>query len=78
MPLTFSLLDTWSPGLWVAIRVVLALVGIGSLGLLAALITLTPARPRALHLLAIAGAIAFCVQTALLDATVWPAYFPVP
>jgi hypothetical protein len=78
MPLTFSLIDTWSPGLWVAIRVVLALVGIGSLGLLAALITLTPARPRALRLLAIAGAVAFCVQTALLDATVWPAYFPIP
>lgn len=78
MPLTFSLLDTWSAGLWVAIRVVLALVGIGSLGLLAALIGLTPARPRAFHRLAIAGAVAFCVQTALLDAIVWPAYFPVP
>ena len=78
MPLTFSLIDAWSPGLWVTIRVVLALVGIGSLGLLAALITLTPAPPRSFHLLAIAGAVAFCLQTALLDATVWPAYFPTP
>lgn len=78
MPLTFSLIETWSPGQWAAIRIVLALVGVGSLGLLAALITLTPARPRPLHLLAIAGAVAFCVQTALLDATVWPAYFPQP
>lgn len=78
MPLTFSLIDTWSAGLWVAIRVVLALVGIGSLGLLAALIGMRPARPRAPRLLAIAGAVAFCVQTALLDAIVWPAYFPIP
>ena len=78
MPLTFSLIDSWRPGLWVSIRVVLALVGIGSLGLLAALITLAPARPQTLRLLAIAGAVAFCVQTALLDATVWPAYFPTP
>jgi len=78
MPLTFRLLDGWDPALWTTIRVVLALVGIGSLGLLAALLTLSPVTSRRLYLLAVAGAVAFCVQTAVLDATVWPAYFPAP
>ena len=35
---------------------------------------LDPARAREL---ALAGALAFCLQTAVLDAIVWPAYFPV-
>jgi hypothetical protein len=76
MPLTFQLLGGWDPALWIAIRIVLALVGIGSLGLLAALLTLSPVASRGWRALAVAGAVAFCVQTALLDATVWPAYFP--
>ncbi len=76
LPLTLSLLEGWDPALWLTIRVVLGLVGIGSLGLLAALLTLSPVTSRRLHKLAIAGAVAFCMQTALLDATIWPAYFP--
>lgn len=76
MPLTFQLLGGSDYSLWIAIRVVLALVGIGSLGLLAALLTLSPVASRGWRALAVAGAVAFCVQTALLDATVWPAYFP--
>jgi hypothetical protein len=78
MPLTFQLVDRWSAALWAVIRIVLALVGIGSLGLLAALATLAPVTSRRLYAFAIAGVVAFCVQTALLDATVWPAYFPTP
>lgn len=76
MPLTFQLLGGWDPALWATIRIVLALVGIGSLGLLAALVTLSPVSSRGWRALAVAGAVAFCIQTALLDATVWPAYFP--
>jgi len=76
MPLTFQMLATPSPGLWIAIRVVLALVGLGSIGLLGALVTMGPGSSRVGHVLAIVGALAFCVQTALLDALVWPAYFP--
>jgi hypothetical protein len=76
MPLTFTLRDGWNPMLWIVIRLVLALVGIGSLALLAGLLALTP-RPRGMgYALAVAGAVAFCVQTALLDACVWPAFFP--
>ena len=76
MPLTFQMLAAPSPGLWIAIRIVLALVGLGSLGLLGALLRMGPGSSRAGHVLAIVGAVAFCVQTALLDALVWPAYFP--
>jgi hypothetical protein len=76
MPLTFRMVDQPSPALWAAIRLVLALVGLGSLGLLAALLRLTPRQPEVAHRLAVGGAILFCVQTALLDAVVWPAFFP--
>lgn len=76
MPLTFRMLEAPSPGLWIAIRVVLGLVGIGSLGLLGAVATVVPRTPVVAHALAVAGLVAFAVQTALLDAIVWPAYFP--
>jgi hypothetical protein len=78
MPLTFRMLEVPSLGLWVAIRTVLALVGLGSVGLLGALVMVDRGASRAGRVLAIAGAVAFVVQTALLDAIVWPAYFPVP
>jgi hypothetical protein len=71
------LLAAPSPGLWLAIRSVLALVGIGSLGLLVAIASASAhAAPRARRA-AIVGAGFFALQTAVLDALVWPAYFPV-
>jgi len=78
MPLTFIVVEQWSATLWLAIRIVLGLVALGSLALLAGLISLEPRPAGVFHKLAIAGAVAFCVQTALLDALVWPAYFPRP
>ncbi|MBP1687163.1 MAG: hypothetical protein H6Q33_3306 [Deltaproteobacteria bacterium] len=78
MPLTFLVIDGWTGTLWFAIRAVLAMVGLGSLGMLAALLTLTPRRPKMPYCLAVVGALAFCVQTAVLDACVWPAFFPLP
>jgi hypothetical protein len=77
MPLTFAMLDDPHEGLWMLIRLVLALVGIGSLAMIAALVALAPRLPAVPYWLAVAGSIAFSVQTALLDAVVWPAYFPV-
>ena len=76
MPLTFAMLESPGPGLWAAIRLVLAAVGLGSLGLLVALLTLRPREPAWAHALAALGCAAFSVQTALLDALLWPAYFP--
>jgi hypothetical protein len=75
-PLTLWMLQGPSPGLWLAIRVVLALVGIAAVGLLAALLTLRPRPPRRLYGLALAGCLFFCLQTAVLDAFVWTSYFP--
>jgi hypothetical protein len=75
MPLTFAMLLAPSTALWFAIRVVLAVVGIGSVAMLVALVALRPREARLAHALAVAGAIAFSTQTAILDALVWPAYF---
>ncbi len=76
LPLTKVMLAEPGPGLWIAIRLVLALVGIGSLGVLAALLVLRPREPAWLWGLAVAGCAAFCFQTAVLDAIIWPAFFP--
>ena len=78
MPLTFAMVEQPGAALWVAIRLVLALVALGSAGLLGALVTLTPPGSGGAYWLAVGGAVAFCVQTVLLDALVWPAFFPVP
>jgi hypothetical protein len=76
MPLTFAMLEAPSEGLWWAIRLTLAAVGIGSLGLLAGLVAVRPSPPSLAHKLAVVGGLAFCSQTAVLDAVVWPAFFP--
>jgi hypothetical protein len=76
MPLTFAMIDAPSAPLWAAIRLVLLLVGIGSLGIIAAVATAGPAEAPVARRIAIAGAIPFALQTALLDAVIWPAYFP--
>jgi len=76
MPLTFKMLEQPSPGLWWTVRLDLAVVGLASLGLIAALLTLRPRRPAWAYWLAVAGSVAFSIQTALLDALIWPALFP--
>ena len=74
LPLTAAMLAAPSTALWWLVRIDLFLVAIGSLGMLATLISLPPPRPRG-RAWAIAGLVPFCVQTVLLDALVWPAYF---
>jgi hypothetical protein len=76
MPLTFAMIQEPGAGLWLAIRLTLAAVGLGSLMLLMALLWLEPSKPKVAYGLAVAGALAFTFQTAILDALVWPAYFP--
>lgn len=77
MPLTILALQGSSLCLLWVVRVVLSVVGLTSLGLLFALIKLEPRRPRWAHRLAVAGCVGFCLQTVLLDAIVWVAYFEV-
>jgi hypothetical protein len=77
MPLTYAALGNHSTGLYWAIRIVLAVVGLGSLALLAALLSLRTGGSSYAYWLAVAGSAAFCLQTAVLDALVWPAFFKV-
>jgi hypothetical protein len=76
MPLTLAMLRQPGDLLWWAIRTVLAVVGLSSLGLTAALVALTPRTPRWAYVLAVAGSLPFALQTAVLDAVLWPAFFP--
>jgi len=76
LPLTFAMVEAPSGGLWLAIRLVLSITGLCSFALLAAIVA-TPA-PDAVwpKRLAILGLLTFCLQTTVLDALVWPVYFP--
>jgi hypothetical protein len=76
MPFTFMMIAQPSPGTWIAVRLVLTLTGVGSLCMLTALLRVSPRTPVWAHVLAVIGCIGFCVQTAVLDALVWTAYFP--
>jgi hypothetical protein len=76
MPLTFLMINRPSLLLWIIIRIVLALVGLGSIALMAALLAVHPSSPAWAHRLAIIGCVAFAFQTVILDAIVWPVFFP--
>jgi hypothetical protein len=78
MPLTFAMIEHPSAVLWLVIRVDLAVVGLASVGMVASLLALHPREPKLHHTLAIVGAILLANQTALLDALVWPAFYPFP
>jgi hypothetical protein len=78
MPLTFALLEAPSAPLWWLVRLDLALVGAGSVGLLAAILTLRAPSGGGDRVAAVVGLVPFILQTAVLDALVWPAYFPAP
>jgi hypothetical protein len=74
MPLAFEYLAAPHPALWWAMRSTLALVGVASLVLLVVLVRVESGGTA--HALAVAGALAFTFQTLVLDALVWPMYFP--
>ena len=76
MPLTLAMLENPGAGLWFLIRVDLAIVGLASLGMVSSLLALNQRRPRLHYALAIAGAVFLANQTVLLDAIVWPVFFP--
>jgi hypothetical protein len=76
MPLTFAAIGQSSEGLVWAVRLVLAVVGLASLGLLAALLSVEPRQPLWAYWLAVAGSVGFCFQTMVLDALIWAAFFP--
>lgn len=75
MPLTFLAIENSSQALFWVVRIVLAVVGLASLGLLFALLTVKPYLPLWALRLAIVGCAFFCIQTALLDAIIWGSLF---
>ena len=75
MPLTNAYVGNPSTGMWIGIRTVLALVGLGSIALMLALLTLQTKVPGISYWLAIAGSGYFAFHTAILDAIVWAALF---
>ena len=78
LPLTYAMLESPSAWLWAAIRVDLLAVGFGALGLWWSVGALRPPPPRGLRIAARLGASCFVFQTAVLDALIWPAFFPFP
>jgi hypothetical protein len=74
MPLTNVYVNNPGTGTWIAVRSVLALVGLGSIALLWALLTLQTTHGVS-YWLAVAGSGYFAFHTAILDAIVWAALF---
>jgi len=75
MPLTNMYVANPSTGIWFGVRIVLAIVGLASIGLLMVLLTLQGKVPGIAYWLAVAGSGYFAFHTAILDAVIWAALF---
>lgn len=75
MPLTNVYVGAPNSGLWIGVRTVLAIVGLASVALVWALLSLQTKTPGVSYWLAIAGSGYFAFHTAILDAIVWAALF---
>lgn len=76
MPLTFAYFDDPSSALWLLIRVDLIVVGLGAVGLILAVVNLSPRVSGVAGAVTIIALLLFSLQTAFLDPFVWPAFFP--
>jgi hypothetical protein len=76
LPLTAAMIEAPSALLWLAIRLDLALVGLGALTLLFLVARIARARGGAWAWAAVIGCAPFVLQTALLDAVLWPYFWP--
>jgi hypothetical protein len=75
MPLTNMYVNHTGTGLWIAVRSVLALVALGSIALVWALLALKPETRGAAYWLGVAGATYFAFHTTILDAITWAQLF---
>ena len=75
LPLTFQAVEQSSRVFAWAARLVLVVVGLASLGLLFALLSLRPRQPLWAYRMAVIGNLFFCIQTVILDAIIWGASF---
>jgi hypothetical protein len=75
MPLTNIYVSSPGTGIWIGIRTVLALVGLASIALVWALLSLQTRVSGISYWLAVVGSGYFAFHTAILDAIFWPALF---
>ena len=75
MPLTNMYVGNPSTGIWIAVRTVLAIVGLASIALVWALLTLQGRVAGIAYWLAVVGSGYFAFHTAILDAIVWATLF---
>jgi hypothetical protein len=75
MPVTLLTIAQSSTVLLWTVRVVLAAVGLASLGLLLSLLSTEPRQPPWAYWVAVVGCVGFCIQTVILDAIIWVAWF---
>ncbi len=75
MPLTNVYVGSPSKGIWIVVRTVLALVGLASIALVWAILSLETKTPCVPYWLAVAGSSYFAFHTAILDAIIWAALF---
>jgi hypothetical protein len=75
MPLTNLFVNHGGTGLWIGVRSVLALVALGSIALLWALLAFHPDTRGTAYWLAVVGAGYFAFHTTILDAITWAALF---
>ena len=75
MPLTNLYVGDPHTGTWIAVRVVLVIVGLASIALAWALLTLQPNNRGPAYWSAVAGSCYFAFHTAILDAIIWAALF---
>lgn len=76
LPLTAWLIEAPSAWLFVVVRLVLFAVGAGALAILVRTAQHGLGRGTAAGWLPFAGALPFFLQTGVLDALVWPAFYP--
>ena len=76
LPLTNVMVDNPGPLVWASVCACLYAVALGTVLLLFALIGAEPRGSGSGKAWAIAGTIAFGSQTVVLDALIWPMYFP--
>ena len=74
LPLTYWMLADPSALVWALVRIDLFLVGFGSVALFVVLLRLRDPYPRG-RVAALIGLVPFCLQTAVLDAIIWPIFF---
>ena len=75
MPLTNLYVANPGTGLWISIRIVLAVVGLASITLIWSIINLQTKIPGLAYWLAVVGSGYFAFHTAILDAVVWAALY---